>query len=32
MFGAVEGMLGQFDIAVLIARPVSLHSSNRTAR
>jgi voltage-gated potassium channel len=32
MFAAVEGILGQFYIAVLIARLVSLHSSNWTAR
>ena len=32
MFAAVEGMAGQFYIAVLIARLVSLHASNWTAQ
>jgi hypothetical protein len=32
MFGPLEAMLSQFYIAVLIARVVSLHLSNWTAR
>jgi hypothetical protein len=32
MFGLFEGMLGQFYIAVLIARLVGLDSSNWTER
>jgi voltage-gated potassium channel len=31
MIAAIEAMVGQFYIAVLIARLVSLHSSNWTA-